>query len=227
MTTRDSLVAERAGIGMVRLTGDRVAHEFLVAALHRYRPGDAVLSEEGVDDLDRLASDRVWIVDPLDGTNDYSRPHSAEWAVHVALTVGGRPVAGAVSLPVLGEVYATEPAPIRPTVEREQPLVLVSRSRANFDGYRLGAALDAQIGTIGSAGVKAMLVVRGEADVYAHGGGLYEWDTCAPEAVAAAAGLFVSTAAGAPIDYNHPDPWVPGFVVCRPELADQVIAALA
>ncbi len=222
---------DRARVGYVRMIGDRLAHEFIVAHLADARPHDGVLSEEGHDDRARLQRERVWIVDPLDGSNDYAHPWSGEWAVHVALCVDGHPVAGAVSLPAIREIYATEPAPSLPTPgvpdRRERLLAVVSRSRANVDGYRLQRALGADVGALGSAGVKAMLVVRGDADVYVHGGGLYEWDVCAPIAVAGAAGLHVSGIDGRPLRFNASDPWVQGFVVCRPELADPVLAALA
>jgi len=147
--------------------------------------------------------------------------------VHVALTVDGRAVAGAVSLPALGETYSTLPAPPHPPeCQRDRPLVLVGRSRANIDGYRLASHLGADIAATGSAGVKAMLVVRGDADAYVHAGGLYEWDVCAPAVVAAAAGLFVSDAFGDEMVFNRSDPWSKGIIVCREELAESILDAL-
>jgi 3'(2'), 5'-bisphosphate nucleotidase len=77
---------------------------------------------------------------------------------------------------------------------------------------------------LGSAGAKAMAVVLGLADVYAHSGGQYEWDSAAPTGVAAAAGLHVSRLDGSPLEYNRPDPWLPDLLICRPELAEPILA---
>ena len=79
---------------------------------------------------------------------------------------------------------------------------------------------------MGSAGAKVAAVVLGEADVYAHTGGQYEWDSAAPVAVAAAAGLHTSRFDGSPLRYNQPDPWLPDLLVCRPDLAPKVLQAI-
>lgn len=207
--------------------GDAQAHHFLVAALQQARPGDAILSEEGRDSSNRLSANRVWIIDPLDGTNEYGERGRRDWAVHVALVVEGTPVAGAVSLPAQDVVFATRPAPAFPAPATDRPPRLVSsRHRAPYATVVVANALGADVLRMGSAGAKAMAVVRGEADVYAHAGGMYEWDSAAPAAVAAAAGLHVSRIDGSPLVYNRPDPWLPDLLVCRPELAGHVLDAL-
>ena len=205
--------------------GDAEGHRLLMKGLREARPDDGILSEEGHDDGHRHGHDRVWIVDPLDGSSDYGRG-SNEWAVHVALTEGGRGTAAAVSLPSLGVVFSTAMKPTVPEPERERPLVVTGRSRVRFDGVRIADALDADLMTCGSAGVKAMLVVTGQADIYVHGGPLWEWDVCAPAIVAEHAGLHVSDAFGERHVFNKTRAVSPGLVVCRPEYADRVIDLL-
>jgi 3'(2'), 5'-bisphosphate nucleotidase len=208
-------------------TGDRKAHNLLMAGLAAVRPHDAVLSEEGVADPARLAAERVWIVDPLDGTREYGEVPRQDWAVHVALVIGGVPTAGAVALPARGLTLATRPAPPPPPAWRGPPRVVVSRSRPPAAAAWIADALDGELVTLGSAGAKTMAVVLGDADVYPHSGGQYEWDSAAPVAVAAAAGLHVSRLDGSPLLYNRPDPYLPDLLVCRRELADRAIAAAA
>jgi 3'(2'), 5'-bisphosphate nucleotidase len=208
--------------------GDRQAHELLMASLaDRIAAGDAVLSEEGVDDPIRLGARRVWIVDPLDGTREFGEVPRTDWAVHVALAIDGVPVAGAVALPALGVTLASgnalptlDPAPARPRV-------IVSRTRPPAAAVWLADQLDGDLVEMGSAGAKAMAVVRGEADIYAHSGGQYEWDSCAPVAVALAAGLHASRIDGSPLVYNLENPYLPDLLICRPELADAALEALA
>lgn len=210
----------------IEYLGDLRAHEHLVGELAHSRPDDAVLSEEGHDDRRRLASERVWIVDPLDGSSDYG--WSGQWAVHVGLVRSGVPVAGAVAIPSLGQTFGTDTAsPSDSARSGGRPRVVVARSRRHVDGQLFAAALGAEVIAVGSAGVKAMAVVRGEADAYVHGAGMYEWDSCAPVAVAAAAGLHCSTLTGDELRYNKPDPWSRGLVICRPELADGVLTVLS
>lgn len=208
-------------------SGDEAGHDHLLAALAAARPDDTVLSEEGFDPRERLSARRVWILDPIDGSNDYGIHQSAEWAVHVALVEGGVTTAAAVSLPALGAVYGTgDPVTIPPRGDR-RPIVVAARSRVHYDGFVVAEALDADVATCGSAGVKAMTVVRGETDVYIHAGGLYEWDAAAPAAVAAGAGLHVSGADGSELVFNKPRPVVPGLLICHPEFAEKALAALA
>jgi 3'(2'), 5'-bisphosphate nucleotidase len=209
----------------VKDAGDRESHELLMGRLGALHPGDAVLSEEGADDPARLDADRVWIIDPLDGTREFGEPPRTDWAVHVALVVGGAPVAGAVALPARGLVLSTAAPPAVPAAGRRVRLA-VSRSRPPAVTATLVDALDAELVPMGSAGAKAMAVVMGDADVYAHAGGQYEWDSAAPVAVATSAGVHCSRLDGSPLRYNRPDPWLPDLLICRPELAPRVLAAL-
>ncbi|MFI6898480.1 3'(2'),5'-bisphosphate nucleotidase CysQ [Streptomyces sp. NPDC050256] len=219
---------ERAGADPAdtRKAGDQLSHDYLVATLGERFPGDAVLSEEGADDHARLAADRVWIVDPLDGTREFGEPGRSDWAVHVALVEAGRLVAGAVALPGLGVTFSTAdpaaPLPALPAV----PRVVVSRTRRPAPVMAMAEALGAELVEMGSAGAKAMAVVRGEADIYAHAGGQYEWDSAAPVAVARAAGLHVSRIDGSELHYNQENPWLPDLLICRPELTDRALGVL-
>jgi 3'(2'), 5'-bisphosphate nucleotidase len=207
--------------------GDAESHRFLLDRLAAERPGDAVLSEEGADDAARLGADRVWIVDPLDGTREFSEPDRVDWAVHVALWAAGELLAGAVALPAEGVTLSTA-RPLTVPQRPDGPLRLaVSRSRPPALVRTLAATLGAELLPMGSAGAKAMAVVRGDADAYVHGGGQYEWDSAAPVAVARAAGLHTSRLDGSPLAYNQPDPWLPDLLVCRTELADRLLDALA
>lgn len=209
----------------LRDEGDCRAHELIVSLLGEAFPDDAVLSEEGRDDAARLEARRVWIVDPLDGTREYAEPGRTDWAVHVALCVEGQPVAGAVALPGLDLVLSTDPAPTVPAHPDAAPRMVVSRTRPPAITEQVREALGAELVPMGSAGAKTMAILRGEADVYCHAGGQYEWDSCAPVAVAAAAGLHVSRLDGEPLRYNQPDPYLPDLLVCRPEYAERVIVA--
>jgi 3'(2'), 5'-bisphosphate nucleotidase len=215
-------VAVRRDLGR---TGDLRAHELLVAALAAARPGDAVLSEEGAADPARLHAERVWIVDPLDGTREYGELPRTDWAVHVALVIDGLPAAGAVALPGRGITLASSPPPPAPPAADGPPRVVVSRSRPPAEASRVADALGGTLVPLGSAGAKAMAVVLGEADVYVHSGGQYEWDSAAPVAVALAAGLHASRLDGSRLVYNRPDPYLPDLLICRPELADRALAA--
>ena len=211
----------------VREMGDSAAHSLLVDCLARMRPDDAVLSEEGDDDDRRLSAERVWILDPLDGTRDYGVPGSVEWAVHVALVVNGVPVAAAVDLPAVGRLYGTLQEPVRGgrSTRRERPVVITSRSQWG-EAEHVAAAIGGVVHSCGSAGGKAMAVVEGSADVYVHPSGLYEWDVCAPAAVAAAAGLDVCGMDGSDLSYNKVRPVVPGLLVSRPEFTERVRVSL-
>ncbi|MEI4279663.1 inositol monophosphatase family protein [Klenkia terrae] len=208
--------------------GDAAAQRAIAALLAEHRPGDAVLSEEATDTAQRLGADRVWIVDPLDGTKEYRAGDRHDWAVHVALweRAAGDLTVGAVGLPALGEVLTTHPAPVVPPVPAGPLRVAVSRSRPPEVARAAAAALDAVLVPMGSAGYKTLAVVRGEADAYVHAGGMYQWDSAAPVAVARAAGLFTSRLDGSPLVYNAADTWLPDLVVCRPELAGRVLAAV-
>jgi 3'(2'), 5'-bisphosphate nucleotidase len=206
--------------------GDRESHEFLMAALAAARPGDAVLSEEGKDDARRLDADRVWIVDPVDGTREFSELDRDDWAVHVALWERGRLTAGAVALPAQGTTLATCDTLPLPPAAQGRPRLLVSRTRPPSWTGSLAEALGADLVPMGSAGAKAMAVLQGKAEVYVHAGGQYEWDSAAPVAVATSAGLHASRTDGSPLSYNHADPLLPDVLICRPELARRVLDVL-
>lgn len=211
--------------------GDRAAHELLMELLATYRPDDAVLSEEALEnatDKDaRLKADKVWIVDPLDGTREFSEPPRDDWAVHVALWQGGTLIAGAVAQPVLGETFNTGTPPVVPARTSTRPRIAVSRTRPPAFVQALAAEIDAELVPMGSAGVKMMSVVRDVADAYVHAGGQYEWDSAAPVAVARAAGLFTSRVDGSELVYNQADVYLPDVIVCRPELSEQILAFIA
>ncbi|HVV30426.1 MAG TPA: 3'(2'),5'-bisphosphate nucleotidase CysQ [Mycobacteriales bacterium] len=208
-------------------TGDRQSHRFLVAALGNARPADAVLSEEAEDDLARLRTDRVWIVDPLDGTREFGERDRVDWAVHVALWERGDLVAGAVALPAQHVTYSTDSAFSTPPAVPDPIRLVASRSRATELVTNVADRLDAELVPLGSAGAKAMAVVRGDAEAYLHSGGQYEWDSAAPVAVARAAGLHTSRIDGSPLIYNCRDPHLPDLLICHPALAVQVLDVIA
>jgi 3'(2'), 5'-bisphosphate nucleotidase len=209
----------------LRKAGDRLSHEFLMAELGRLRPADAVLSEEGRDDPVRLTADRVWIVDPLDGTREFGEAGRADWAVHVALWERGELTAGAVALPARGRVLSTaEPIAVPPVAS---PLrLLVSRSRPPEFVARLAGQLGAVLVLLGSAGAKAAAVMLGEADAYVHSGGQYEWDSAAPVAVARSAGLHCSRIDGSPLAYNQASPALPDMLICQADIAPLLLEAI-
>ncbi|WP_298801765.1 3'(2'),5'-bisphosphate nucleotidase CysQ [uncultured Pseudokineococcus sp.] len=233
LAVRERLASEGRGGRELKDAGDRSAQEALAAFLAEHRPEDAVLSEEAADDPVRLTSRRVWIVDPLDGTREFSEvggdgvPARTDWAVHVALWEDGELVAGAVAMPAAGTTYSTDPAPQRPEGAPDVVRLAVSRSRPPAFVTALAEELGAELVPMGSAGVKATSVLRDEADAYVHAGGQYEWDSAAPVAVARAAGLHTSRVDGSPLVYNRPDPTLPDLVVARPEVAERVLAAIA
>ena len=203
--------------------GDRVANAFIMEALARQRSEDAVLSEEEKDNEGRLRAGRVWIVDPLDGTREYGERRT-DWAVHVALSIDGAPALGAVALPGLGLTLTSEPQALPAVAPKLR--MLVSRTRPAKEAVAVAEALGAELVPMGSAGAKAMAVLRGEADIYLHTGGQYEWDNCAPAAVALAAGLHASRADGSPLVYNNENPYLPDLLICQKELAPRVLQAV-
>jgi 3'(2'), 5'-bisphosphate nucleotidase len=217
----DATAAERKD------AGDNRSHCFLMEALAAERPDDAVLSEEATEEeranSARLGAERVWIVDPLDGTREFSELGRDDWAVHVALWQAGELVAGAVALPAQGVTLAT-PAVAAPPAAPATPRIVVSRTRPPAVALLVRDALDGVLVEMGSAGAKVASVVQGIADVYVHAGGQYEWDSAAPVAVARAAGLYTSRIDGSPLEYNRADPLLPDLIVCRPELASAVLA---
>jgi 3'(2'), 5'-bisphosphate nucleotidase len=210
--------------------GDRRSNEFLLDALARERPDDAVLSEESADDFSRLDAGRVWIVDPVDGTKEYGLDGHADWAVHVALWEKGLGLtAGAVALPALGVTYIDDGVPIAPatglasTPRGDRPRVVISGSRPPAFSEAVAEAIGGELLPMGSAGAKAMAVVRGEADAYVHAGGQYEWDSAAPVVVAKSQGLWCSRIDGLALEYNQREVYLPDLVICRPEFAEAIL----
>lgn len=221
------LEVRRAGVftgKALGTAGDQTANQFLVRAIREQRPEDGVLSEEEKDNFERLAHARVWIIDPVDGTREYGEER-ADWAVHVGLAIDGVAAVGAVALPGLGVVLRSDqPQPLPAPAER--PRMLVSRTRPAAEAVAVAKTLGAELLPMGSAGAKAMAVVRGEAEIYLHTGGQFEWDSCAPVAVAHAHGLHISRADGAPLVYNQTDTYMPDLLICRQEWAEPVLRAM-
>lgn len=207
--------------------GDLASHELLMQLLATYRPDDAILSEEEhrgtVGAVDRKTAKRVWIIDPVDGTREYSEPPRDDWAVHVALWADGDLVAGAVAQPGLGRTFHTGEDLQVPARSNDRPRIAVSRSRPPAFVQALAEAIGADLVPMGSAGAKVISVVRDVSDAYVHAGGQYEWDSAAPVAVARAAGLFTSRIDGSPLVYNQDNVMLPDLIVCRPELSQQIL----
>jgi 3'(2'), 5'-bisphosphate nucleotidase len=215
----------------LRKAGDASSHEFLSAQIAAQCPGDAILSEEGRDDAARLTSDRVWIVDPLDGTREFGEAGRSDWAVHVALWDRGELTAGAVALPAQDRVLSTAEPPDQPEPQAAASSVhslriVVSRSRPPAFAARVAEDIGATLVPLGSAGAKAAAVILGEADAYLHDGGQYEWDSAAPVAVALAAGLHASRLDGSKLEYNKAVPWQPDILICPGKLADRLLTAI-
>lgn len=205
--------------------GDATANQFLCHALREQRPDDGLLSEESQDTEERLPKSRVWIVDPVDGTREYGEER-ADWAVHVALAIDGVATVGAVALPGLGVVLRTD-APTAVPAAPDKLRMVVSRTRPAKEATDVAERIGAELVPMGSAGAKAMSIIRGEADIYLHSGGQYEWDSCAPAAVALAHGLHASRIDGSPLVYNRPDVYMPDLLICRKEHADLVLSEMA
>jgi 3'(2'), 5'-bisphosphate nucleotidase len=238
-TVAGELLVQVRGQGLVgrelKDAGDLASHELLMRLLAEHRPDDAVLSEEAhrgtASRHDRRTTDRVWIIDPLDGTREFSEPPREDWAVHVALWAasgsgGGELVAGAVAQPGLATTYSTGRPPVVAPHTHGRPRLVVSRTRPPAFVEALAKELDGELVPMGSAGAKAMSVVRDLSDAYVHAGGQYEWDSAAPVAVARAAGLFTSRVDGSELLYNQADVRLPDLVVGRPELAEPILAFL-
>ena len=206
--------------------GDRRANILLMAALKAARPDDGILSEETRDTPERLGKSRVWIIDPVDGTREYGEGRP-DWAVHVGLAIDGEAKLGAVALPGMeSQRILRSDRPIASESAAGRPRMVVSRSRPPAEAERAAAAVDAEIVPMGSAGAKAMAVVRGAAEIYLHSGGQYEWDSCAPVAVALGHGLHCSRLDGSPLRYNASDTYLPDLLICRPELAEALLGAI-
>ena len=220
-------VPQSADERWLRDQGDARSHRMIMDRLAELRPDDAILSEEGKDDQERLRHRRVWVVDPLDGTREYGEPPRDDWAVHIALCIDGLPVAGSVALPAQGRVLSTATAFLDAPTGRVPLRMVASRTRAPAIVTEVAEALNAELVYMGSAGAKAMAVVSGEADVYLHAGGQYEWDSAAPVAVAMAAGLHCSRIDGSPLVYNQANPYLPDLLICNRSIAREVLALVA
>jgi 3'(2'), 5'-bisphosphate nucleotidase len=223
LEVRDSGIFEGKALGKA---GDQTANEFLVHALRQQRPDDGLLSEESKDTDERLGKSRVWIIDPVDGTREYGEARS-DWAVHVALAVDGVASIGAVALPGQdgGVVLRSDKVGDLRTHEGS-PRLVVSRTRPAAEALSVAERLGGELVPMGSAGAKAMAVVQGEAEIYLHSGGQYEWDSCAPVAVASAYGLHCSRIDGSPLVYNQQDTYMPDLLICRKEWTEAVFDAL-
>ena len=215
----------------LKADGDRLSHEFLMAEFARLRPGDAVLSEEGKDDQVRLTAERAWIIDPLDGTREFGEIPRSDWAVHVALWERGELTAGAVALPAQEQTLSTADPAQAPAADGApggaKLRIVISRSQPPAFMQRLAEITDAELVPLGSAGAKVATVVLGENDAYVHAGGQYEWDSAAPVAVARSRGLHTSRIDGSELTYNQPHPWMPDLLVCRAELANDLLDAIS
>jgi 3'(2'), 5'-bisphosphate nucleotidase len=223
---RDELVAEGIHYWDLKDEGDVAGHRYIMSALTAARPDDVILSEEAADNRRRLSAKRVWIIDPIDGTTEFAEHPRHDWAIHIALWEAGELTAASVALPTLGITFDASPAAVVPPSTRAKPLLVTSRSRNPYCAIMVANALGCDVVRLGSAGAKAMAVVMGEADIYVHDGGMYQWDSAAPSAVAKAAGLHVSRIDGSPLKYNQESLWLPDFLVCRTEFAEPALKAL-
>jgi len=230
LEVRRRLYQDGASEWFAKDVGDAAAQRFIDETLAEHRPDDAMLSEEAVDDSRRANADRVWIIDPLDGTQEYSEFDRVDWAVHIALwertESGGELTAAAVSLPALELTLTMDPPPPPLPNHDGRPRLVVSRNRASLEVIRVAEQLDCEVIRMGSAGAKAMAVVLGEADIYVHSGGQHQWDSAAPVGVARAAGLHTSRVNGSELVYNQRDSWLPDLIICRQHLARPVLEAL-
>jgi 3'(2'), 5'-bisphosphate nucleotidase len=222
LEVRASKMFEGKALGVA---GDQTANQFLVHALREQRPDDGLLSEESKDTEERLGKSRVWIVDPVDGTREYGEER-VDWAVHVGLAIDGVPSVGAVAMPGAGKVLSTE-RPITVPGAPEALRMVVSRTRPAKEATAVADRLNAELVPMGSAGAKAMSIMLGLSDIYLHSGGQYEWDSCAPVAVALAHGLHCSRIDGRPLIYNQPDTYMPDLLICRKEHAQRVLDEVA
>lgn len=227
MKFRQEAEKSQLDLQSVRSQADRLSHETIVNHISKLYPNDAILSEEGKDDTSRLQTPRVWIIDPLDGTREFGEYGRVDWAIHVALVVGGKPLVAAVAQPALQITLSTATPRSLPSYVPRTLRMMVSRTRPPRIALELAERLKADVIKMGSAGSKTMMIVRGEADLYVHSGGQYEWDSAAPVGVAIAAGAYASRIDGSPLYYNRPNPWLPDLVICRPELTNVVMRELA
>lgn len=232
-------VDPRTAAMALRDQADAYSQAFLDRELTAQRPADAVLSEEAADSAARDTADRVWIIDPLDGTWEYGM-HRHDWAVHVALWDRQRDglALGCVAVPDEDLLLSSQdPTPL-PALALDRPLrVIASRSRPPAFLQRvcddlagrwaqLGGPAAAEVVQVGSVGAKVSRLLTGQAEVYLHDSGFYEWDVAAPLAAAQAAGLIATHLDGSRVTFNHRPPYVNNLAVCRPEVGDALAQAL-
>ncbi len=220
--------------------GDQACDGYLQGLILGRYPDDGLLSEETADSAARLSKTRTWIVDPLDGTREYSELRH-DWAIHVALSIGGACALAAVALPAQKKLLwavslaGHERAGMqgegrlrRGESESGRPLrVAVSRSHTPQWTSRFLEEIGGVPTPAGSVGNKVAMLLLGEADLYVHKKGLKEWDTCAPEVIARALGWSVCKLRGEEHRYNQKDPRNHELVVCRPAMRERVLEALA
>lgn len=204
--------------------GDKCANDFIIEAIKKYRPDDGILSEESIDDLARLNKSRVWIIDPLDGTREYCE-RSNEWAVHIGLAIDKKPEMGVVNLPILKQIFESN-CPINLPAINSPVRIFVSRTRPCDEASLIAQKFNGELVSMGSAGAKTMAILNGEGEFYVHSGGQFEWDNCAPIAIALKNGLHVSRIDGSEITYNNQNTKVEDLIICRKEFAQIALYAL-
>ncbi|WKD59645.1 3'(2'),5'-bisphosphate nucleotidase CysQ [Corynebacterium caspium] len=204
--------------------GDELAQSWIARVLEQHRPNDGFLSEEAADNPTRLKKDRVWIIDPLDGTREFATGRQ-DWAVHIALVEHGIPTHAAVGLPDLGVVFRSDD--VRAVEGPYSGKIAISHNRPPAVTEWVAKRTGRTTVPLGSAGAKAMHVLLGDADAYIHAGGQYEWDSAAPVGVCTAAGLHCSRLDGSPLIYNREDTYLPDMLICRPELAEEMMSLSA
>lgn len=225
----------------LRKEADRASHLLIADRISAARPDDVILSEEGKDDPARLVADRVWIVDPLDGTFEFGQGRS-DFAVHIVLWVrdalsptGARLVASTVELPAQGLTRTDIDTPdVSFALPTDRPIrIVASRSRAPKWLPDAVAVLADRMGRevevidVGSVGAKVNEILCGRADAYVHDTGFYEWDVAAPYAVAHRYGLHASHVGGEPIRFNQDPPYVTSLLVSIPTLLDDLTSVFA
>lgn len=216
----------------LRNAGDAQSQNLIAKLIAEHRPNDCILSEEAVDDSARLTADRVWIIDPLDGTWEYGEGRW-DWAVHIALWQRSKNdiTDAAIFLPATGQLFSTDEPPTVPAWPTDSPKIVVSRTRPPKQlaeiqaqmGKRLskaGLASSLELLEVGSAGAKTAALLTGTAQLYVHDGGLSEWDAAAPFAIAKSAGIVVKHADGSDLKYNQANVKLAAVYLASPKMAE-------
>jgi 3'(2'), 5'-bisphosphate nucleotidase len=200
---------------------DRIANELIVNGLKAEFPGDGILAEESVDTDRRLTKSRVWMVDPLDGTNGFI-DGNGDFAVQIGLVADGECVAGVVYLPLTDVLYRAvlgggtwierpelppEKAAVSDRKTFAEMRLAASRShrspRMNKVVQRFGFREEVQRGSVG---IKVGLLIEQQCDLYIHlSPRTKQWDTCAPQLILTEAGGRLTDLFGRPLNYNVPD----------------------